>query len=493
VRGYNRRVSDRDDEPPLLWDAPAAPAPAAAGPQAEALTVPQVVTAVKAALARAFPQSVWVVGETVQVQRRPNGHVFLDLVDHEAGDGGRRATLKLKMWASTVRTLFSARGRLRDLQLVDSLVVRVRLKPDFWGEGGQLSFIVEDIDPDYTLGRLDRQRRELLERLHAEGADRWNKERPLPGVPLVLGLITSLESAAFNDVLRTLRDAGVGFRILCCDARMQGEDTAPMVRAALVTLAARRPDCILLVRGGGSRTDLMWFDREDIARAIAACPVPVLTGIGHEIDTSVADAVAHRAFKTPTALAEFLAQMAFEARRRTEETWARALDLASSRLEDERAQLLDACRGLRRGATDRVRDETQRLLLAGRGLRAGTDRGLAAAGERLTEARALLRGGPHVERLAAQAAHQAQAGPRLQRAALAVLQGRAAALDTAEARGRALDPAAVLRRGYAWLRRPDGSLLKDAAAARAGEPLTAVLRDGELDLTAQRGRPRPAS
>jgi exodeoxyribonuclease VII large subunit len=487
-------VIDRDDEPPLAWEVPDAPPRAA--PQSEALTVPQVVAAVKSALARGFPQPVWVVGETVQVQARPNGHVFLDLVDHEAGEG-RRATLKLKIWASTVRQLLGPRGRLRGLQLANSLVVRVRLKPDFWGEGGQLSFIVEDIDPDYTLGRLDRERRELLERLAAEGADRRNKARPLPPVPLVLGLITSLESAAHADVLRTLRDGGIGFRILCCDARMQGEDTSRMVRAALRCLAARAPDCILLVRGGGSRTDLMWFDREDIARAIADCPVPVLTGIGHEIDTSVADAMAHRAFKTPTALAEFLVLAAREARQRNEDCWERTRELARAQLEGAADGLLEAARALRRAATERVRSEAQQLLLAGRGLRAGADRGLAGAGERLAVARTLLRGGPHVERLATRAADIAQAGPRLQRGALATLERRGARVATAEARVRALDPANVLRRGYAWLRRADGSLLKDAAAARAGEPLTAVLRDGELDLTAQRARthrapPQPA-
>jgi exodeoxyribonuclease VII large subunit len=115
---------------------------------------------------------------------------------------------------------------------------------------------------------------------------------------------------------------------------------------------------------------------------------------------------------------------------------------------------------------------------------------------RLLEARAALRGGLHVQRLAGEAARVAQAGPRLQRGALAALQRREGALATAEARRGALDPAAVLRRGFAWLRRADGTLLKDAAAAREGEPLAVVLRDGELDVRAVdvrtgTARPRP--
>src|SRR6185436_1130271 len=101
---------------------------------------------VKAALARAFPRPVWVVGETVAVKVHTSGHIFFDLVDHEAGEG-KRATLKVKIWASTARQLLGARGRLHGFDLSSGLVIRARLRPDFWGEGGQLSFIVEDIDP----------------------------------------------------------------------------------------------------------------------------------------------------------------------------------------------------------------------------------------------------------------------------------------------------------------------------------------------------------
>src|SRR5262249_13710292 len=154
--------------------------------------------------------------------------------------------------------LLGPRGRLRGFELSSSLVVRLRVRPDFWAQGGQLSFIVDEIDPDYTLGRLDRERRELLERLHADGSDRRNKSLALSRVPLVLGPIPGLGSGAHADVLRALRDGGIGFTLLCCDARMQGEGPSRTVRAALRCLAARGPDCILLVRGGGGRTDLMW-------------------------------------------------------------------------------------------------------------------------------------------------------------------------------------------------------------------------------------------
>ena len=465
-------MTSRDELPSFVWELPGEPPavprapvpPTAAAPAEPTLTVAQVAAVVKGALARGFPQPVWVVGETVQVKPHPSGHLYFDLVDHEAGEGAR-ATLKLKMWAQTVRQLLGPRGRLRGFKLESSLVVRVRVRPDFWAQGGQLSFIVEDVDPDFTLGRLERERRELLERLSADGSDRRNKERPLPAVPLVLGLVTSVDSAAYADVLRTLRDGGVGFRILCCDARMQGEDASRTVRAALLAVAAREPDCILLVRGGGSRIDLSWFDREDIARAVAACPVPVLTGIGHEIDTSVADFVAHRSFKTPTAVAEFLVAAAREAGRETEAGFERIVARAGEILVDERQSLLDAARGLRAAAAGAVQAETVALRDASHRLRSACETGLFGATDALTGFR---------ERLVA--------------AARALLERSASRLDLAEQRARLLDPKAVLARGYAWLRRADGSVLKDAAAAVPGETLTGVLRDGELGL---RALPRP--
>jgi len=495
-------VTSRDDSASFVWELPGegstVPGPGAAPPrpgrpaepgeraepaEPRALTVPEVVDRVRAALERGFPRPFWVVGETVDVRPHPKGHIYLDLVDHESRDGSR-ATLKIKIWARTAQQLFGARGRRRGFELVSSLVVRVLVRPDFWPQGGQLSFIVEDVDPDYTLGRLDRERRELLERLAAEGAIERNKARPLALPALRLGLVTAAGSAAWNDVMQTLAASGIGFRVLHCDARMQGEDTSATVRAALAALAGHGVDAILLVRGGGSRIDLSWFDREDIARAIAGCPVPVLTGIGHEIDTSVADLVAHRAFKTPTAAAEFLVEAAREARRGTEEAFAAIVERALRTLADERRGLIEAARGLRAAAASSVQGQTLVLREASQRLRAGCEAGLGEAGALLVEWRSRLARGRHLERLAELLARLSGDAARLGAAARGLLDRRQGQLELASQRARLLDPQAVLARGFAWLRRADGSTLKDAAAAVAGERLTALLRDGQLGLRA---------
>lgn len=513
-------MTPRDDSPSFIWElpddpparsrAPARPAasvpsaPRAATPPAEpTLTVTQVAARIQALLADGFPEPFWLVGEVSGLARgrRDGGHWYFNLVDDQgsashasnaSGSGGYgggssardRASLNVILWSRTVSRLFGPRGKLGgSLDPEDGLVLRVLVRPDFYAPGGKLSFIIEDVDPEFTLGGLDRQRRLLVQRLQAEGAVAWNKARALAPPALRLGLITAAGSAAWNDVMHTLASSGVGFQVLQCDVRVQGERTGPDVCAALAVLAARGVDAIVLVRGGGSRVDLSWFDREDIARAVAGCGVPVLTGIGHEIDTSVADLVAHRAFKTPTAVAEFLVEAAREARRGSEEAFAQIVARAEQSLADERHSLVAAARGLRTAASSAVQTETFALREASQQLRSACEAGLAEAGAALIEWRSRLSRGLHMERLAGLAARLSGDAARLGPAARALLDRRAVLLDAAEQRARLLDPQAVLARGYAWLRRADGSLLKDAAAAAAGgERLTAVLRDGELEL-----------
>jgi exodeoxyribonuclease VII large subunit len=480
-------MGDWDDEPPLDWETGAGPV--AKDGRGTTLTVSQLASRIESLLAQGFPEPFWLAGEVSGLRRHANGHLFLKLVDGGAAEGRAAASVDAKMWRNTVQRLFGARGRLAGrLEVADGLVLRVRVRPDWYRPTGSLSFIVEDVDPEYTLGDLDRQRRELIARLEAEGAMVPNKAVPLPDVPLRLGLITAADSAAYNDVLHTLASSGIGFQVLCCDARMQGQQTSSAVRAALAALVARRPEAILLVRGGGSRIDLSWFDSEDIARAIAACPLPVLTGIGHEIDTSVADLVAHRAFKTPTAVAEHLVERARDARRTTEEAFAGLIRHVDQALLDERATLLDTARRLRSGAAATVAGGDSGLLATTQRLRAAAELALGQAGEQLIEQRSRLARGAHLERLASLSAQLDGDGLRLMAGARAVLDRRAAGLAAAADRARLLDPRGVLRRGFAWLQRADGSLLKDAAAARTGEGLVAVLRDGELDVRVESAR-----
>ena len=182
-----------------------------------------------------------------------------------------------------------------------------------------------DIDPAFTLGRLAADRDRLLRLLDAEGLLGRQAALSRPLVPLRVGLVTAGGSAAEHDVMDELRRSGLGFRVVRADARVQGPTAPRSVAWGLRAVAARGADVVLLVRGGGATTDLAAFDSEVIARAVAGLDTPVLTGIGHDIDRSVADEVAHAAYKTPTACAQAVVAdvLAFEGRLGA--AWAQAV------------------------------------------------------------------------------------------------------------------------------------------------------------------------
>ncbi|RKY19122.1 MAG: exodeoxyribonuclease VII large subunit [Planctomycetota bacterium] len=475
------------------------PADDALEPVDDTLTVSQVGQRLEAAVSSAFPGTLWVLGEASGLTRTVAkagraGHWYFQLTDPEVTDARRRPTIELKCWRGTVQRLFGPRGKLTGvLEPEDGIVLRVRVKVDYYAPRGQVSFTVEDIDPDYTLGALDRERRELLVMLEQDGSLARNGRLRLPDVPLDLGLITSEGSAAHHDVLQTLADSGLGFRVRFCDARTQGAATGPSVVAALATLAAMPLDAILLVRGGGSRLDLSWFDKQDVARAIAACPLPVLTGIGHEIDHSVADEVAHSAHRTPTGVAE---DMVARARAAHDELEAAAVWLAAhatSRVQAADDGLVDAARALQSGAGERLSAARESLVAVGHRLSTRSAEVLTSGGERLAAAWARLASPVHAERLTRRQADLLRDGRRLTERAQLTLERHEQALASAAERARLLDPAAVLARGYAWLRREDGKLLMDAGKVTPGERLTVVLRDGELPVRHDPSDPRTGS
>jgi exodeoxyribonuclease VII large subunit len=260
----------------------------------------------------------------------------------------------------------------------------------------------------------------------------------MPDLPLRIGLITSLGSAAHADFRHELERSGIGFTLVEADARTQGLDAGRSVVAALTRLVAHRVDVVALVRGGGSRTDLAAFDGEVIARAIALAPVPVVTGIGHEVDRSIADEVAHESFKTPTACAAGLVALAAVAIARPEELWREIVRAADSRLV---------------GADDRVRVDARRLARSSAG-------GLAAGDRLLTDA-----------------------ARRLHRESARALTLADQRLVNAETRSRSFDPGLALARGWSITRSADGRVVRSVADAPPGAPLVTTVADGDIAST----------
>jgi exodeoxyribonuclease VII large subunit len=251
-------------------------------------------------LKASFDEGVWVEGE-IQGLRKPNPHAYFTLIENI---DGVKAQLNINLFAGPLRNV-QAKLRQQGIELKDGLKVRLFGRVEYYGPFGKLNLIATDVDTQFSAGDVAAKREELLRVLMEKGVDKINKRIPVPLVPLRLGIISSSQAAGWADAQQHLTESGIGFAITFCDVRVQGDSAVSQIVAALNSLSRRDDiDLVMLMRGGGSKGDLAAFDDEQIAMAISKCSHPVFTGIGHEIDTSIADIVAHTANKTPTACAQ---------------------------------------------------------------------------------------------------------------------------------------------------------------------------------------------
>ena len=427
-------------------------------------TVSRLNREVRAVLTAAFPHSLWLVGEISGWNRsRHKKHVGFTLIERES-TGEQAFQVQAILFEGVRREIESKLAAAGNpFALEDEIEVRLKVRVDLYDAWGAYRVQVEDLDLAFTLGEAARRREEIVRRLQAEGLLERNALLPLPALPLRVGLITSLGSDAYHDVLRTLSESGFAFQVTVHGARVQGRATESSVLNALDWYRARQSyfDVILICRGGGSRTDLAWFDTEPLGRAVALFPIPIVSGIGHEQDVSVLDHVARRA-KTPTAAAGFLVDTVRSAQIRIEELLDSILDETRSLLETELRNRREAEHRLAQATTRRIEAARASLTAAARQLGQGARRDLDGETRRVTQAALSL-------------------APRL---------ARALAIETERgvARGRRLhlvDPRRVVERGYAIVRGCDGRVVVQASQAPRGTRVTAELRTGRLGLVSQ--------
>jgi exodeoxyribonuclease VII large subunit len=470
---------------PTLWDDPGDPT----------WSVPELGEAIGLRVRTAFPDEVWVRGVIRNLNPgRRGGTVWFDLVEPAAeGDLARPpiASLAVVLFDTARRRV---NARLTDaggaVRMADGTEVRIRARVTWYDRGGRLQLQMSDIDPAFTLGRLAADRDRLLRTLDGEGLLARQARLPRPVLPLRLGLVTSRGSAAEHDVLDELRRSGIGFSVVMADVRVQGAHAPRSVAWGLKAVAARGVDVVLLVRGGGATTDLAAFDGETIARAVATLDVPVLTGIGHEVDRSVADEVAHTAYKTPTACAQAVVADVRGVEATTDDTWRRIV-AAARRGGRAQAERLHTCGRHVALATRQGLAAADRDLAAG-GARVGREANGAlarstagldrAAGRVEAGGRAHLR--THEHAVGDAALRLAQRPPRL----LAAAERELRAVD---AQVRALDPKRVLTRGWSITRTGDGRTVRSAADVAAGDELVTTLADGSVRSTVS-ADPAPA-
>lgn len=410
---------------------------------------------------------VWVEGEISNFSRPASGHWYFTLKDAQA-------QVRCAMFRNA-NYLVAAQPRNGDR-------VRVRAQVSYYTARGDLQLICEFLEPAGE-GALLQAFEALKRRLAAEGVFDTALKRALPPWVRRLGVITSATGAALQDVLAALSRRFALMPVTLWPVPVQGAAAAPAIVAALQNLPRRaQVDAILLVRGGGSLEDLWAFNEERVARAIRACAVPVVTGIGHEIDFTIADLAADLRAPTPTAAAELVSPDGPRLRARLDE---RAHILQRSL----RAQLGIAAQRLTR-AQERLRhahpqrallQRAQRLDDYGADLLHAWDARLACARERLSQLQSRLGRCAPAAQMERHAQHVATLRSRLVHGMRAALALRAARWQQQHGALIALSPQAVLERGYAIARTPQGRVLREAEA---------LAPQGEFELILARGRLR---
>jgi exodeoxyribonuclease VII large subunit len=440
-------------------------------------SVGELNQAISEAMIEAFPRQVWVRGEIQQFHASRNQHVYFELAEKDGDRDRVRAVLRVALFRNDRPAVNRALKEVPGVKLTDGVEVRIRGRVDFYPPTGRLQLVMNGIDPVFTVGRLAADRERVMRVLAAEGLLRRNAEHDPGPVPLRIGLVTSGGSAAYHDFLEELTASGYAFRVAHIDVRVQGSGASRRIAYALRRLGQLDLDAVVVVRGGGARSDLAPFDTEVVARAIAELPHPVFTGIGHEVDRTVADEVAHTCCKTPTAAAALLVG-------RVDEFCAR-LSRLSHRISAR----------ARSGCTIAARDLD---LLTGRIVRAapaGVERESVRIDHRARRAAELGRRATRdaARTLDGRARRTSELGRRATRDAARTLLGHERVLVTAATRGtraadarltlaaarlRALDPKRVLERGYTITRDADGRVLTRLTGVTEGSTLSVEFADG---------------
>jgi exodeoxyribonuclease VII large subunit len=277
----------------------------------EKLTLTELQLIIKDSLYMALPDMYWVIAEISEMKENYNGHCYLELVEKQTSENSIRARVKAVIWNSRFRFLKSFFENTTGESLREGMKILVRVKIEYHEIYG-LSLVINDIDPAFTIGEMALKRQQILKKLEEEGVLTMNKELDFPVLPQRIAVISSANAAGYSDFIKHLRENSFGYVFLTTlfETPMQGNDTETGVVRAFDRIAGHLEnfDLAVIIRGGGSQTDLSWFDNYNIAYYITQFPLPVITGIGHEKDLSVTDIVAHQSLKTPTAVADFLVE-----------------------------------------------------------------------------------------------------------------------------------------------------------------------------------------
>lgn len=416
----------------------------------EKLSLTELQLIIKDSLYLALPDMYWVIAEISDIKENYSGHCYLELIEKHPDEKSIRARVKGVIWNNRYRFLksFFENSTGQSLSLGIKILVRVKIE---YHEIYGLSLVIADIDPSFTLGEMALKRQQILKRLEEEGVIEMNREIDFPVVPQRIAVISSKNAAGYSDFLKHLTGNSFGyvFYTALIEAPMQGSETEEGVIKALDRIAERIElfDTVVIIRGGGSQTDLSWFDNYNIAYYITQFPLPVLTGIGHEKDLSVTDIVAHKSLKTPTAVADFLIECTNIAENRLNEMSSEIKDCSMVILEENRRRI-ETCRiklvPVARIMISEIKEELTGMIIE-----------MINIGKEYIVRAGLLPANQNSRLISAIRSHYVQKDSELKQKnqnlkslAVNLIAGKRSTMDGFENSLKILDPENVLKRGY---------------------------------------------
>ena len=404
----------------------------------QALSLHELNGLVKRSIRACLPDTYWVQAELSDVRSNYLGHCYLEFVQKDVGGNNLIAKARGTIWSNVYKMLKPYFEQETGQAFTSGIKVLVQVSVEFHELYGY-SLTVLDIDPTYTVGDMERKRREILRQLEEEGVIDLNKELEMPMLPQRIAVISSATAAGYGDFCNQLANnpLGYGFSVELFPAIMQGDRVEETVLAALDAINARASefDAVVIIRGGGATSDLSGFDTYLLAASCAQFPLPIITGIGHERDDTVIDKVAHTRVKTPTAAAEYLIAK---------------MDACADVLDDLFSRLMQSVQN--------------RLLWEYRRIEGLKQRIPTAVYKRLADAKYAL----------------FSARRDIQQASKMSLSARLHRLELLQQRLNDALPEKQLARGYS-ITLKEGKAVKDASLLKEGDVLTTVLHQGKVE------------
>lgn len=447
---------------------------------AQILSLSDLQSGIKDAIHLRFPDYLWVHAELSEVNIQRNGHCYVELVEKEADQV--MAKVRGTIWNFTFRMLKPYFESSTGYEFKSGIKVSLKISIEFHEVYG-LSLNIKDIDPSYTVGDIELQKRKIIQQLENDGIMDMNAELEIPMVPQNIAVISSPTAAGFGDWETQIKNNPYHyqFKYQLFEAQMQGQNTGSSIIGALERIYQDEQefDLVVIIRGGGSKMDLAGFDHYELAANIAQFPMPIITGIGHERDESIADLVAHTALKTPTAVADFLIDALNHFENHVDRISNSIIQHSKEILDQSSHELEMAVQNLQQISKYKLKSSQDFLLQSTKFLLRNTQSTNSFAQEKLNhfsekiqyESKRILKRKKEV---------LDQQQDQLKNYPFKILQRQNRLIYQLDKLNNAFDPKLTLERGFAIIEQ-DNKIITTSKAIQKDQKLKIIMKDGELE------------